>query len=317
MLRFILAISIATVGCHRWDLQPGKTVQAPPPTTAYCPPCGPGYIEGVYDPCNPCMDPFGDPAGMMCDPCYGAPGYGGEYILMEPGAAYVMPGPAPGMAPGVVPGAPTAAAPAGPPVDQPGWFDVLPGGDAAISPDFGLPTAPVVENALPNPMVIRVVNSELAWDQLADVVSSYFPIRREQPVQMLDGVVTEGFLETSPRPGATIFEPHRKDVAGSYNRWESTLQSIRRLGYIRVTPTAEGWAIEPQVFKELEDVPRPEHASAGAASLRSDNSLPTNRRVDVDYSEPTGVWIRLGRDQPLEQKMLREIYERLTGAPIE
>lgn len=310
MRRIILAILIATAGCHRWDLQPGQTIAPPEQTSAGYPPYaqGPCYIEGCYDPCNPCFDP------SVC-----VPGYGGEYVIMEPGAAYVMPGQAAPAAPSAPP--PSFAAPmaplAPPRVDEPGWFDVLPNGPAAISPDFGLPSAPVVENALPNPMVIRVVNSELAWDQMADVVSSYFPISREQPVQLNDGVLTEGYLQTAPRAGATIFEPFRKDVAGSYNRWESTLQSIRRHCYIRVTPTANGWAVEPQVFKELEDVPRPEYASAGDSSVRYDNSLPTDRRAELVQTRDTGAWIPLGRDQPLEQKMLREIYERLTGAPIE
>ncbi len=188
----------------------------------------------------------------------------------------------------------------------------MPGGPDAISPDFGLPSGPRVENPLPNPLVIPVTNGELAWDQLTDVVSTYFPISREQPVQLIDGVLTEGFIETPPRPGATFLEPGRKDVAGSFNRWQSTLQSIRRRAYIRVMPTAAGWAIEPQVFKELEDLAHPEHASAGAASMRYDNSLPTSRRLEVNRTRDSVNWIPLGRDEPLEQKMLREIQERLT-----
>ena len=197
--------------------------------------------------------------------------------------------------------------PAGAPQEElPGWFDVLPQGSRPISPDFGLPRAPVVENPLPNPTTLQVINGERAWDELADVVSTYFPISREQPVQFVDGVLTEGFIETPPQSGATILEPHRKDTAGRFNRWESTLQSIRRRAYIRVTPTAGGWAIETQVFKELEDLPFPEHASAGLASLRSDNSLPTDRLGAVSLTRESQRWIPLGRDERWSKKCSRK-----------
>ena len=287
IIRLTALVALALPGCHHFHW-PHDHLLPPADAATACPP-----TEVCVDPCDPCAPPY----------------YSGEYVLIEPDAAYVVPGPA-------VPSSPGAFAPPPPPpapqAELPGWFDVLPPGSGAISPDFGLPRAPLVEDRLPNPLTVRVVNNELAWDQLADVVSTYFPLGREQPVQLIDGVLTEGFIETPPIPGATIFEPQRKDSAGRFNRWESTLQSIRRRAYIRVVPTAEGWAIEPQVVKELEDLPYPEHASAGMAALRSDNSLPTDRVGGVSLTRDSEYWIPLGRDEPLEQKMLREIYERLT-----
>lgn len=266
-------------------LPPAEPVVECPPAVMECPPV---YV----DPCDP------------CNPCYT-----GEYVYLEPGAAYVAPGPA-------IPAFPPTVAP--PPVAQqptqelPGWFDVLPSGPNAISPDFGLPSGPVVSDPVPNPMVVPVVHNELGWDQLTDVVSTYFPISREQPVQLNDGILTEGFIETPPQVGATLLEPHRKDSAGSFNRWQATLQTIRRRAYLRVMPTAQGWAIENRVFKEVEDLPYPESASAGLASLRSDNSLPSQRLPEVDPTRESEHWIPLGRDEALEQKMLKEIYTRLT-----
>lgn len=285
----LAAFSVA--GCHHLDWPHGQVV----------PPVANAQPLAQQPACPPCPDPYAP----------GAPCYPEEYVVVEPGHAYVMPGAPP----------PTFAAPPGPVVqgapqaeDVPGWFDVLPSGETAISPDFGLPTGPRVDNPLPNPLVVPIANSELAWDQLADVVSTYFPIAREQPVQMLDGVLTEGFVETPPQVSATVLEPHRKDSAGAFNRWQSTLQTVRRRAYVRVIPVAEGWAIDVQVFKELEDLPHPERASAGQAVLRNDNSLPSGRVVPVSLTRESDVWIRLGRDEPLEQKMLGEIQERLAGA---
>lgn len=289
----LLVLATSPLGCQHLHW-PHGSVLPPAEATAACQPAG--VCPAPYDPC--------------LDPCYT-----GEYILMEPGAAYVVPGGAPQSAP--MPAFPNATQPLPPPAaaptELPGWFDVLPRGGGAISPDFGLPVGPVVEDRLPNPLVIPIANGELAWDQLADVVSTYFPILREQQVQLTDGVLTEGFLETPPQPAATLLEPHRKDSAGAFNRIQATFQTIRRRAFVRVTPTAGGWAIEPQVFKELEDLPRPEEASAGAASIRSDNALPSERAPDeIDATRDSPHWIPLGRDEPLEQKMLREIQARLT-----
>lgn len=298
MQLFILLIAgslLAASGCSHLSWPYGQVV--PPAETGGV--CAPSEV--YLDPCYP------DPC--YSDPCFNNPCYSGEYILMEPDGAYVMPGaPVPTYPP---PGAPLAA-PTQPQSELPGWFDVLPSGGDPISPDFGLPRGPTVEDRLPNPLVIPIANSELAWDQLADVVSTYFRISREQPVQLADGLLTEGYIETPSQAGATLLEPWRKDSAGAFNRWESTFQTIRRRAYVRVAPTAGGWAIEPQVFKELEDLPYPEHASAGLASLRSDNALPTDRVDPVSLTRESQQWIPLGRDEPLEQKMLREIHDRLT-----
>lgn len=198
---------------------------------------------------------------------------------------------------------------------EPSFFDILPNDAGAISPDFGLPRAPVVENRVPNPLVVPVGNNELAWDQLVDVVTAYFPIQREQPVQQLEGMLTEGYIETPFQTGATLFEPQRNDSVGRFNRWQSTLQTIRRKAFLNVQPTAGGYAVRIQVVKQLEDLPQPQQSLAGAAVLRSDNSLPTERRANFNEEVASQGWIDLGRDEPLEQEMLRRIRDRL-AAPL-
>ena len=80
-------------------------------------------------------------------------------------------------------------------------------------------------------------------------------------------------------------------------------------------PTHSGYDIELVVHKELEDLPRPEHATAGAATFRSDGSLPSRRAEVVSHSYAAPNWIALGRDVPLEQRILSEIQARLDVAP--
>lgn len=221
-------------------------------------------------------------------------------------------------APGTVVTPGTAGVPAFPdPLVAPPAF-APPGVEAdgnALAPQVGLPVADTQVAALPNPLKVPVSNHDYAWDQIVDVVSDYFPIAREQRVHIDQQVWTEGRIETPYQVGATMFEPLRRDSVGAFNRWQSTLQTIRRRAEIRVVPEPDGYVIDIRVDRELEDLPKPEEASAGAATLRNDSSLPSGARGAVSRTEWSPYWIPLGRDVPLEQKMLAEIRDRLALTP--
>jgi hypothetical protein len=160
-----------------------------------------------------------------------------------------------------------------------------------------------------------VSNHDFAWDQIVDVVSDYFPIAREERVHIEQQIWTEGRVETPYQVAATMFEPHRKDSVGAFNRWQSTLQTVRRRAVVRVVPEPDGYLVDLRVDRELEDLPQPEQATAGAASLRNDGSLPSAARGGVSRTRWSTVWIPLGRDTPLEQEMLAEIRDRLSVTP--
>jgi hypothetical protein len=83
-----------------------------------------------------------------------------------------------------------------------------------------------------------------------------------------------------------------------------------------VLPDGAGYTIEIAVEKELEDLPRPERATAGAATFRNDGSISSSRneKENWDRVRSSTRWIPLGRDPPLEQRMLAEMHARLTGA---
>jgi hypothetical protein len=157
---------------------------------------------------------------------------------------------------------------------------------------------------------VPVIQPDFVWDEIVDVVDGYFRIQREERVRQVGNLMVEGRIDTFATVGSTLLEPWRGDSADGYQRMESTLQSIRRYAVVRVIPDARGFLVSVAVMKELEDVLRPEHATAGAATLRYDGSLER-------YTSPQAVetaslgWIPQGRDPALEQRILAEIYERL------
>lgn len=173
------------------------------------------------------------------------------------------------------------------------------------------PATPPPEVAYSNPVFVPVTNQDWAWEQIVDVVDDYFRIERESRVQVIGNIVTEGRIDTFPQLGANVLERHRPDSVGPYNRWESTFQTIRRRGLVRVIPERNGYLIDLAVFKELEDLPAPENATAGAATFRNDGSLRSDVTEPVSRTRLSQFWIPLGRDPACEQQMLAEIKQRL------
>ena len=157
-------------------------------------------------------------------------------------------------------------------------------GNAIImQPQVAAPPQPVAVN----PIFVPVNNQDWTWEQIVDVVDDYFRVERESRVQVVGNVLTEGRIDTFPQVGATLPELHRRDSVGRYNRWESTFQTIRRRALVRVIPERNGYLIDLSVFKELEDLPHPEHATAGAATFRSDSSL--RRQCDPGSESHTAI----------------------------
>ncbi len=149
-----------------------------------------------------------------------------------------------------------------------------------------------------NPIVVRANDGEFVWERTVDVVHEYlFEIEREN---RLDGVIETRYLT-----GASYLEPWHPDSVGPANRWESTLQSIRRKAFVSVTPVDGGFLVGVEAIKELEDVSRAAN-SPGAATFLDNNPLQRDLNVVVGQATPSG-WIPRGRDQELEQAMLRSI----------
>ncbi len=165
-----------------------------------------------------------------------------------------------------------------------------------------------------NPALLPVRDPEVAWETVVDVVDDYFKIEREVPVQLAGSVPLEGRLDTFPAVGSTLFEPWRRDSVGPYDKLESTLQSIRRQATVRVTPAPNGYLVDVAVFKYLEDVAQPMHATAGAATFRNDSSL-TRVVSPVGEQQVTRGWIQMGRDAALEQHLIGLMLARTAPPP--
>src|SRR5262249_40397675 len=145
----------------------------------------------------------------------------------------------------------------------------------------------------PNPILVTTMDRDFVWDQVVDVVDDYFRIEHEERPQVVENVLTEGRLDTYPRGASTILEPWNRDSVTLYERWEATLQSLRRRAIVRVTPVQAGFEVEVQVFKELEDVARPESGAittANPQTLRNDDALQRLTNTVV-RPEPTRGWI--------------------------
>jgi hypothetical protein len=152
-----------------------------------------------------------------------------------------------------------------------------------------------------NPVFVRANNPEDAWEQTVDVVHDYlFDIDRENKLG--------GVIETRYKTGANVLEPWHPDSVGSINRWQSTLQSIRRKAFIHLTPAPGGYLVGVEAIKELEDVPRAANF-AGAATFLDNSALQRDLNPVVGQATPSG-WINQGRDMALEQAMLRTINRR-------
>ncbi len=180
-----------------------------------------------------------------------------------------------------------------------------------------VPAAPL-ETVAPmhaNPIFIPIADPQCAWERVADTVDDYFRIEHEEPVRLAGNVATEGILTTVPEVSPTVFEPWRRDTVDPQQRWENTLQSMRRRAVFRVSPAPGGYLVDVQVFKELEDNLHPDHSTAGAATFRYDSSL-TGVEDPIGGEPTTKGWIGRGRDTSLEQHMIGNLLARC-GQPAQ
>ena len=113
---------------------------------------------------------------------------------------------------------------------------------------------------------------------------------------------------------AQLLEPWRGDSVTMADRLQASLHTIARRAELRVArndPT--GHRIEVKVFKEQEIRDTPLYASysgVGAGGLVTPFTIPASRVPPPtnDYGTPPGKgWFLLGRDGPLENRLLYEL----------
>lgn len=166
---------------------------------------------------------------------------------------------------------------------------------------------------LANPLYVPACDRDFAMDQVSDEVDDYFQIRKEQRIALLENVLMEGWIETQPKIGASVFEPWRRDAATLEERRLGTLQTIRRWAKVRVIPNGKGYLIDVKVYKELEDRHPPDHSVVTSGLPRHDLAMDSLQDSSANFQDPNSKlrWFSIGRDFELEQKMLRNIQQRL------
>lgn len=154
-----------------------------------------------------------------------------------------------------------------------------------------------------NPLIVPSADFETVWKECVAVVDEYFDVATENRLA--------GTIITQPRIGATLLEPWSGDSVGFKDRFESTVQTTRRHARITVNPaTGGGFLVKVEVFKELEDLAKPDRQSAGRAVFNND--FPINRTYEIVGPVPLPLqWIPRGRDTKLEQVILHRVRDRL------
>ena len=166
--------------------------------------------------------------------------------------------------------------------------------------------------AVTNPLFIPQQDAQFVWRQIADAVDDDFQIAKEEPLRVVDGILTEGTLETHPLVGSTLLEPWRADSTPGYEKMLATLQSIRRRVVVHARPASGGYEIEVPVHTELENLPLPENTSFSRELILPENAI--GEMTDPDLGIPSGIrgWIPKGRDCSLERALLLDMRQRLT-----
>jgi hypothetical protein len=155
-----------------------------------------------------------------------------------------------------------------------------------------------------NPVYLSLGPPDYAavFEAVLDVLDDYFEIAYANRY--------DGTIRTHPKVAPGLEQPWKPGSPDGAERLLATLQSIRYRCDVTIQPGEQGgYLVQVVVYKELEDVPRPIRATAGAASFRSDNSVERQFEV-VDPSVVETNWIPLGRECHLEQVILQRITKK-------
>jgi hypothetical protein len=190
-----------------------------------------------------------------------------------------------------------------------GAVAVVAGGCSSVGPLTENPVLlrPVAAGPVENPVYIPLGTSGDAYrkviEKVIDVIDDYYDIAEVNPFA--------GLIRTHPRvsPGLEqFFKPGSPDFD---QRLLATFQSIRSYAVVKIEVARDGgYWVDVKIFKELEDVPQPTRATAGAAAFRSDATV--ERQYDVIEPVPVGGgWIPIGEDVKLEQVILARLKKCL------
>jgi hypothetical protein len=175
----------------------------------------------------------------------------------------------------------------------------------------GCSTGPLQENPvllrpdllIPQENPLYIPQGPDAYDKVfqkaLDVVDDFFEIAYANRY--------DGRIESQPAVAPGLEQPWKPGSPDFYQRLLAFFQSIRHRCILVIQPADDGgYYIDVKVFKELEDLPSPLRATAGAASFRMNSTIERQFEViEQPIYEPT--WIPIGRDFKLEQVILERL----------
>ena len=174
----------------------------------------------------------------------------------------------------------------------------------------GCASGPLLDNPLPlpsaagapvehNPVFVPLSNYPLVFENAYQVLGDF-------GFEILESNRFDGHIETLPRiaPGlGLLLRPGSPDP---YERLLATLQTYRHRVVLVIHPADGGFFVQVTAYKELEDLPRPVRATAGAAIFQNFNNVERQFEV-IDPTIFEAGWIPRGRDVPLEQAILQQL----------
>jgi hypothetical protein len=174
----------------------------------------------------------------------------------------------------------------------------------------GCASGPLLDNPLPlpatfgepvehNPVLVPMSNYGLVFENAFKVLGDF-------GFEILESNRMGGRIETLPRVAPGLGECFKPGSPDPYERLLATLQTYRHRVVLTIYPAGEGFFIQVTAFKELEDLPRPVRATAGAAIFQNINSVERQFEV-IDPTVFEAGWIPKGRDAGLEQAILQQL----------
>lgn len=117
----------------------------------------------------------------------------------------------------------------------------------------------------------------------------------------------DGHIKTRPRITPGLAQPWVPSSADVSDRLLATFQTYRQHALVQIQPAeGGGFFIHVIVFKELEELPRPVRATAGAILTNPQNNVDRQFEV-VDPTLFESNWIPKGRDTSVEQLILCQL----------
>jgi len=114
-------------------------------------------------------------------------------------------------------------------------------------------------------------------------------------------------IQTYPKISPGLGQPWKLGSPDLHQRLVASFQTIRHRAIISIAPANDGgYFVTVKVYKELQDLPRPSRAVAGAASFRSDPTVERQYEV-IEVGQFENGWIPTREDALMEQEILSRI----------